>query len=118
MIPQSDSSAEDMPIVANLMQADRVELLVQPSNPDDVAMINDDLYWGSGSHFVSWENEHGFHGRDLVQLTFRTPQAITGAELYSTNYESFGTDSVIVADTGGADGQVAIPVRMVFLVRH
>jgi hypothetical protein len=99
-------------------QADRVELLVQPSNPDDVAMINDDLYWGSGSHFVSWENEHGFHGRDLVQLTFRTPQAITGAELFSTNYESFGTDSVIVADTGGADGQVAIPVRMVFLVRH
>ena len=91
-------------------QADRVELLVQPSNPQDVAMINDELFWGSGGHFVSWENQHGFHGQDLVRLTFTTPQAITGAELYSTNYESFGTDSVIIAD-----GTTSIPVRMVFL---
>lgn len=91
-------------------QADAVELLIQPSNPQDIAMINDELYWGSGGHFVSWENQHGFHGQDLVRLTFRTPQAITGAELYSTNYESFGTDSVIIAD-----GATSIPVRMVFL---
>ena len=91
-------------------QAASVELLLQPSNPDDVGMINDDLFWGSGGHFVVWQNEHAFHGRDLVKLTFSSPQSITGAELYSTNYESFGTDGLIIAD-----GVTSLPVRMVFL---
>ena len=57
-----------------------------------------------------WQDSHGFHGQDLVRRTFETPQAITGAELYSTNYESFGTDSMIIAD-----GTTSIPLRTVFL---
>ena len=94
----------------NVAPQARVELLLQPSNPDDASMINDDLFWGSGGHFVVWQNEHAFHGRDLVKLTFSSPQSITGAELYSTNYESFGTDGLIIAD-----GVTSLPVRMVFL---
>ena len=94
----------------NVAPQARVELLLQPSNPDDAGMVNDDLFWGSGGHFVVWQNEHAFHGRDLVKLTFSSPQSITGAELYSTNYESFGTDGLVIAD-----GVTSLPVRMVFL---
>ena len=36
----------------NVAPQARVELLLQPSNPDDASMINDDLFWGSGGHFV------------------------------------------------------------------
>lgn len=69
-------------------------------------MINNELYWGSGGQFVVWQNEHAFHGQDLVRITFASPQAITGAELYSTNYESFGTDSLIIAD-----GTTSVPLK-------
>jgi hypothetical protein len=31
--------------------------------------------------FIVWRPEHGFHGQQVIKLTFDTPQAITGAEL-------------------------------------
>ena len=68
------------------------------------------VHRGLGGHFVVWQDSHGFHAQDVVRLTFATPQTITGAELYTTNYESFGTDSSVIAD-----GTTAIPLRTVFL---
>lgn len=68
------------------------------------------VHRGLGGHFVVWQDSHGFHGQDVVRLTFATPQTIIGAELYTTNYESFGTDSTVIAD-----GTTSIPLRTVFL---
>eukprot|EP01050_Picozoa_sp_SAG11_P002928 SAG11_NODE_156_length_14147_cov_10.367597_3_plen_1881_part_00 len=75
--------------------------------------INDRYYWndrftsvGDHSSFVSWND---FHGRDLAKITFLNEQEIVSAELYTTNYDSFGTDAQIIA------GSVSIPVRSVYL---
>ena len=89
--------------------ATAVDLLLEPSNPDDVGVITDgDVFdWSSGK-FVVWQNSHNFHGESLVRLTFSTPQVIVGAELYSTNYESFGTNAKVMA------GSRSLPTRFVY----
>ena len=72
----------------------RVQLLMTPSNPDEVNEINDGKFWGreeGSGHFVVWQAEHKFHGKHLVKLTFDTPQEIVGAELYTTNCERCGS---------------------------
>ena len=67
-----------------------VDLLMAPSNPEAVGVITDGAIfdWSAGT-FVVWQNSMNFHGEALVRLTFSAPQVIVGAELYSTNYESF-----------------------------
>jgi hypothetical protein len=62
----------------------------------------------SDPHVCFWQASHAFHGESLVRITFPTPQVIVSAELYSTNYESFGTDAQIMAD-----GR-SVPIRFVY----
>ena len=98
----------------------KIELLKQPKNPKDAAHITDGKFWkiDKGSKFVVWTEAMRFHGAALVKLTFPTPQKVIGAELYSTNYESFGTNARVVGmPLGGADisASKSIPVRTVFL---
>ena len=76
----------DAPSGTDVAQDASIEFLLQPSNPDQVDRITDG---GTFSGFIVWEDD-SFHGQDLVQLTFATPQQIIGVELYTTNYESFG----------------------------
>merc|ERR1711959_314813 len=86
-----------------------VELLLQPSNPDLVGVITDgEIFDWSANRFVVWQNDHNFHGESLVRLTFDPPVAIVGAELYTTNYESFGTNAQVLA------GSRSIPTRLVY----
>ena len=71
--------------------------------------INDRSYWRNrvtGGNFVS---RNAFLGGDLAKLTFPYDQKIVSAELYTTNYESFGADAQIIA------GSVSIPLRTVYL---
>eukprot|EP01052_Picozoa_sp_SAG31_P015482 SAG31_NODE_996_length_10492_cov_4.648802_6_plen_728_part_00 len=86
-----------------------ITLLLEPSNPDSVDVITDGevFDWTSG-RFVVWQNDHNFHGEALVRISFPTPQVIVGAELYSTNYESFGSNAQII----GAG--VSVPIRFVY----
>jgi hypothetical protein len=76
----------------NIASQAKVELLVQPKNPQDIKHITDNKLWklDKGSAFVVWTAAMHFHGAALVRLSFPTPQKVIGAELYSTNYESFG----------------------------
>ena len=85
-------------------------LLLTPSNPDAIDVLTDgEIFDWSSGQFLVWQSSHGFHGHDLVHVTFDSPKVIVGAELYSTNYESFGTDcTVSSAETG------ALPLRIVF----
>ena len=66
---------------------------------------------------VVWDESTKFHGAALIKLTFPTPQKVIGAELYSTNYESFGTNARVVGvpQSGGVTASKSIPVRTVFL---
>jgi hypothetical protein len=85
------------------------EILLEPSNGDDIVFTDGEVFdWTSG-RFVVWQASHAaFHGESLVRITFPTPQVIVSAELYSTNYESFGTDAQIMAD-----GR-SLPIRFVY----
>ena len=108
-----------------------VELLLEPSNPDLVGVITDgQIFDWNANRFVVWQvsprplaasfltalyshvamsqNDHNFHGESLVRLTFDPPVAIVGAELYTTNYESFGTNAQVLA------GSRSIPTRLVY----
>ena len=92
-------------------QASAVDLLLQPSNPGDVGVITDGQIWPAGT-FVVWQNSHAFHGEALVRLTFPSEQVIVGAELYTTNYESFGTDAQVFA------GSRSLPTRFVYAAHN
>ena len=95
------------------LYADKVELLLQPSNPQDVAEINDGEFWGDKGRFVVWNEDYEpFAGQPLVRLSFNDPQSVVGAELYTTNYESFGIDAKVVAITSeGYDFTMAQNLR-------
>ena len=89
--------------------ASGMELLLQPSNSDAIGVLTDgNIFDWTGGRFVVWQSSHEFHGEDLVRMTFDSPQAIVSAELYSTNYESFGTDAVVTA------GSRVLPLRIIF----
>jgi len=75
------------------------EFLLQPKNPDQIDVITDGETFRESDRKVFWEDDPPFQGQDLVQLTFTTPQQIIGVELYTTNYESFGTDCTVLAVT-------------------
>jgi hypothetical protein len=92
-------------------QADQVDLLLQPTNPQDVAKITNGLVWPQ-DQFVVWQNNHNFQGQALVRLTFNTPKVIVGAEMYSTNYESFGTNAQVFA------GSNSLPLRIVYAAHN
>ena len=79
------------------LYADKVELLLQPSNPQDVAEINDGEFWGDKGRFVVWNEDYEpFAGQPLVRLSFNDPQSVVGAELYTTNCKRSGSVRVFL----------------------
>ena len=84
--------------------ADSIEIILTSSDDSKKGQINDGKFWftDADAGFLVWTaatrgGDEAFHGEPLVKLVFSTPQAVTGAELYTTNYESFGTNAQVIS---------------------
>jgi len=93
------------------------EFLVDPSNyfqVDKDVLVDGEIFDETSGRFVTWNPEQVFRGEDLVQITFDSPVKIVGVELYSTNYESFGTDCVVASVDETTGRNIPLPLRIVY----